>query len=224
METQHLPLSGSTLTKKVRTESDEVYLSLIHFCLSSMSVPGQIVSPLWLFAQGAQPLDSSYSAHNVHNALGNCFFPLPLKSHHFTRLSASVLLFIFKGLNQDKYSQVKPGRPAAWEVPWKSVELTQNCFSCMKEQEECGWVCERGKSPGGGTDSGLAQTGAYSRDHSASLSSLPLQRLGGEFLWNHTITENITTLWKHNSVIWIGGNERRKGWSFTADTRKDRNI
>lgn len=86
----------------------------------------------------------------------------------------------------------------AWEVPWKSVELTQNCFSCMKEQEECGWVWERGKSPGGGTDSGLAQTGAYSRDHSASVSSSPLQRLGGEFLWNHTITANITTLWKHN--------------------------
>lgn len=68
----------------------------------------------------------------------------------------------------------------------------------MKEQEECGWVWERGKSPGGGTDSGLAQTGAYSRDHSASVSSSPLQRLGGEILWNHTITVNITTLSKHN--------------------------
>lgn len=105
--------SGSALTKKVRTESDGVYLCFIQFSLSSMPVPGQIVSRLGLFAQGAQPLDSSYSAHNVCNVLGNCFFPLPLKSHHLTRLSTSVLLFIFKGLNQDKYSQVKPSRPAA---------------------------------------------------------------------------------------------------------------
>lgn len=43
-------------------------------------------------------------------------------------------------------------------------------------------VCERGKSPVGGTDSGLAQTGAYSRDRSASFSSSSLQRLGGEVL------------------------------------------
>lgn len=41
---------------------------------------------------------------------------------------------------------------------------------------------EKEKSPGGGTDSGLAQTGAYSRDCSASVSSSSLQRLGGEVL------------------------------------------
>lgn len=95
----------------------------------------------------------------------------------------------------------------------------------MKEQEECGWVWGRVKSPGSGTDSGLTQTGAYSRDHSASVSSSPLQRLGGEVLWSHTITVNITTLSKHNWTKldrWEW--DRRKGWSFTADTRKDRNI
>lgn len=41
---------------------------------------------------------------------------------------------------------------------------------------------ERGKNPGGGTSSGLAQTGAYSRDHSALVSSSALQRQGGEAL------------------------------------------
>lgn len=122
METQHLQPSGSTLTKKVSTKSDKVYLCFIHYSLSSMSMPWQIVSPLCLFTQGALPLDSSYSAHNVHNALGNCFFPLPLKSHHFTRLSTSVLLFIFKGLNQDKYSQVNSSRPAALCLPEKCTE------------------------------------------------------------------------------------------------------
>lgn len=154
METQHLQLSGSTLTKKVSTESDEVYLCFIHFSLSSMSMPGQIVSPpLWLFAQGAQPLDSSYSAHNVHNALGNCFFPLPLKSHHFTRLSASVLLFIFKGLNQDKYSRVNPSRPAALcarlrsalKICWADTKLFQlhegagRMWMGLREGEKSWW-------------------------------------------------------------------------------------
>lgn len=41
---------------------------------------------------------------------------------------------------------------------------------------------ERGKNPGGGTCSGPAQSGAYSRDHSALVSSSALQRLGGEAL------------------------------------------
>lgn len=118
-----------------------------------MSVPGQIVSPLWLFAQGAQPLDSSYSAHNVHNALGNCFFPLPLKSHHFTRLSASVLLFIFKGLNQDKYSWVKPSRPtalcarlrSALKICWADTKLFQlhegagRMWMGLREGEKSWW-------------------------------------------------------------------------------------
>ncbi len=93
-----------------------------------MSTAWQIVSPLCLFTQRALPLDSSHSALNVHNALGNCCFPLPLKSHRFSRLSSSVLLFIFKGLNQDKYPQVNFNRLAglvcASKVPRKSVELT----------------------------------------------------------------------------------------------------
>lgn len=93
-----------------------------------MSTAQQISSPLCLFTQRALPLDSSTSALNVHNALGNCCFPLPLKSHRFTWLSSSVLLFIFEGLNQDKYPQVNFNRPAALvrasKVPWKSVELT----------------------------------------------------------------------------------------------------
>lgn len=167
-----------------------------------MSMPRQIVSPLCLFIQGALPLDSSYSAHNVHNALGNCFFPLPLKSHHFTRLSASVLLFIFKGLNQDKYSQVNSSRPAALCPPEKCAENLLSWHKIVsvawRGRKNVDGSERGGKSPGGGTDSGLAQTGAYSRDHSASVSSSPLQRLGGEFLWNHTTTVNITTLWKHN--------------------------
>lgn len=40
----------------------------------------------------------------------------------------------------------------------------------------------REKSPGDGPDSGLAQTGAYRRDHSALVSSSSLQRQGGEIL------------------------------------------
>lgn len=87
-----------------------------------MSTVRQIVSPFCLFTQRALPLDSSHSALNVHNALGNCCFPLPLKSHRFTRLSASVLLFIFKGLNLDKYPQVNLNRRAALCVPQKCPE------------------------------------------------------------------------------------------------------
>lgn len=93
-----------------------------YYSLSSMSAARQIVSPLCLFTQRALPLDSSHSALNVHNALGNCCFPLPLKSHRFTRLSSSVLLFIFKGLNQDKYPQVNFNRPAALCAPQKCPE------------------------------------------------------------------------------------------------------
>lgn len=193
-----------------------------------MSAAQQIVSPLCLFTLRALPLDSSHSALNVHNALGNCCFPLPLKSHRFTRLSSSVLLFIFKGLNQDKYPQVNFNRLAALCVPQKCPEnllswhkFVPVAWRSRKNVDKY----ERGKSPGGGTDSGLAQTGAYSRDRSASFSSLPLQRLGGEVLWNHTITVNITTLSKHNwTELDRWERDRRKGWSFTADTRKDRNI
>lgn len=110
----------------------------------------------------------------------------------------------------------------ASKVPCKSVELTWICSSCLKEQEECGCVWER---PVGGTHSGLAQTGAYSRDHSASVSSSLLQRQGGEFLWNHAITLNLTTLSKHNwTKLDRWERDRRKRWSFTADTIQDKNT
>ena len=215
-----------------------------------MSVAQQIVSPLCLFTQRALPLDSSHSALNVHNASGNCCFPLPLKSHRFTGLSPSVLLFIFKSLNQDKYPQVNHNRRAVLCAPQKCPEnlLSWHTVNLFQLHEEAGrmWVCvcvcvcewererekererererERGSS-GGGTSSGLAQTGAYSRDCSASVSSSPLQRLGGEVLWNHTITVNLTTLSKHNRTeVDRWERDRRKGWSFTADTREDKNI
>lgn len=161
----------------------------------------QIVSPLCLFTQRALPQDSSHSALNVHNALGNCCFPLPLKAHRFARLSSSVLLFIFKGLNQDKYPRVNFNRLAALCAPQKCPEnlLSWHKFvpvAWRSRKNVDGY--EKGKGPGGGTDSGLAQTGAYSRDRSAPVSSSLHQRLGGEALWNHTITLYITTLSKHN--------------------------
>lgn len=91
----------------------------------------------------------------------------------------------------------------------------------MKQQEECGRVCEREKScwwdwlrscP----DWGLQQ-GSLS-----FVQLFPLQRLGGEVLWNHTITVNITTLWKHNwPELDSWEQDKRKAWSFTADTRED---
>lgn len=188
-----------------------------------MSVARHIVSPLCLFTQTALPLHSSHSALNVHNALGNCCFPLSLKSHRLTRLSSSVLLFIFKGLNQDKYPQVSfnrltalcapqrcPGNLLSWHkfvpVAWKSRKNVDEY-----EREARVLVVD--------------QTEAYSRDRLASISSSLHQRLGGEVLWNHTITVNITTLSKHNfTELDRWERDRRKGLSFTADTRKDRYV
>lgn len=128
METRHLQPSGSTLTRKVSTESNEVYLYFIHYSLSSISTPQQIVSLLCLFVQGALPLDSSYSAHNVHNALGNCFFPLPseISPLHKTKRLCPLVYF-----QRPQPGQIFPGQleqasglVCASKVPWKSVELT----------------------------------------------------------------------------------------------------
>lgn len=187
------------------------------------------ISPLCLFTQRALPLDSSHWALNVHNALGNCCFPLPLKSHCFTRLSSSVLLFIFKGLNQDKYPQVNFNRLAALCAPQKCPEnlLSWHKFVpvAWRSRKNVDGYEREGRVLVVGPNTGLAQTGAYSRDRSALVSSSPLQRLGGEVLWNHTITVNITTLSKHNwTELDRWERDRRKGWGFTADTRKDRNM
>lgn len=109
METKHLQLSGSTLTKEVSAESDKVYLCFsitpFHRCSQHTdSIPTLLIYSMSPTSEG------SHSALNVHNAFGNCCFPLALKSHLFTRLSSSVLLFIFKGLNQDIYPQVNFNR------------------------------------------------------------------------------------------------------------------
>lgn len=142
--------------------------------------------PHFAYLLRVQPPNSSHSALNIHNALGNCCFPLPLRSHHFTRLSSSVLLFIFKGLNQDKYPQVSFSRLTAMCAPQK---CPGNLLSWHKfvpvawrgKKNVDGWERER-RVLVVGTDSGLAQSGAYSRDRRASVSSSLLQRLGGEVL------------------------------------------
>lgn len=208
-ETQHLQPSSSTLTKEVSVESEKGFLLLTFINVRST----QLICIAYLLK--VLPLNSSHSVLNVYT-VGNCCFPLPLNSHHLKRMSPSVLLFIFKGLTWDMHPKVGFNGLTASKVPCKSVELTWICSSCLKEQEECGCVWER---PVGGTHSGLAQTGAYSRDHSASVSSSLLQRQGGEFLWNHAITLNLTTLSKHNwTKLDRWERDRRKRWSFTADT------
>lgn len=125
---------------------------------------------LCLFAHAALPLHSP-QARNVHHALGNCFFPPPLKSHHFTRLRASVLLFIFKGLNQDKYSQVNSHRRAALCGPqkwpenllsrYKIVSVAQrsrkNVDGFERKGEESWWWDLLGSCPEWGFTAGITQ-------------------------------------------------------------------
>lgn len=161
-----------------------------YYSLSSMSTAQQIASLLCLFTQRALPLDSSHSALNVHNALGNCCFPLPLKSHRFTWLSSSVPLFIFKGLHQDKYPQVNFSGASG---PPKSAPknlLSRHKFVPVgwRNRKNVDGVEGEGRVPVAGLTQVLRRLGAYSRDHSALVRSSPLQRLGGEVLWNHTIT------------------------------------
>lgn len=142
--------------------------------LSSTSTTPKIVSPspLCLFAHAALPLLSP-PAHHVHHALGNCFFPPPLKSHHFTRLRASVLLFIFKGLNQDKYSQVNSHRRTALCGPqkWpenllsrhKIVSVAQqsgkNADGFERKGEESWWWDQLGSCPDWGLQQGSLSFG-----------------------------------------------------------------
>lgn len=185
--------------------------TLVHFGLSQSSsmfnvpITADCKHPttLCLFAHAALPLHSP-QARNIHHALGNCFFPPPLKSHHFTRLRASVLLFIFKGLNQDKYSQVNSRRRAALCGPQKWPENLLSRYKIVSVAQRSRKNVDGFWEKGGrvlvvvGPARVLPRVRLCSRDHSALVSSSALQRLGGEALWNHTITASITTLSKHN--------------------------
>lgn len=82
----------------------------------------QIASPLCLFTQRVLPLNSSHSAPNVHNALGNCCFPLPLRSHHFkTKLLCPLVYFLRPQPGQIPSGQLQQasGPVRTSKVPWK---------------------------------------------------------------------------------------------------------
>lgn len=154
-----------------------------------------------LICLSALPLQS-HPTRNVHHALGNCFFRRPWSlttSQDWGPLSSCLFSKALTRTNTPRSTRTgeRPcvGLRSGLKICWADIKLFQlhNGAGRMRTG-----LRERGKNPGGGTCSGPAQSGAYSRDHSALVSSSALQRLGGEALWNHTITANITTLSKHN--------------------------